>query len=99
MSVRSAAPLKLASLAPGEKAARSVVDLAERRRQQAQRRRVSVIVLRVLVAVGILGGSQLGARLGVLATFFWAQPSDIAATLCRWPPEGSEPVSLCQQVL
>src|SRR5436305_1325268 len=99
MSVRSAAPLKLASLAPGEKAARSVVDLAERRRQQAQRRRVSVIVLRVLVAVVILGGWQLGARLGVIDTFFWSQPSDIAATLWRWLTEGTDLGPLWEQVL
>src|SRR2546421_1606827 len=99
MSVRSAARLKLASPAPGEKAARSVVDLAERRRQQAQRRRVSVIVLRVLVAVVILGGWQLGARLGVIDTFFWSQPSDIAATLWRWLTQGTDLGPLWEQVL
>jgi NitT/TauT family transport system permease protein len=99
MSVRSAARLKLAARAPGEQATRPTVDLVARRRRQSQQRRLSVIGLRVLVAVVILGGWQLGARVGVIDTFFWSQPSDIAKTLWRWLTEGTDLGPLWVQVL
>jgi NitT/TauT family transport system permease protein len=99
MSVRSAARLKLSAQAPGEQAARPVVDLAARRRRQAQRRRLNVIGLRFLVAVVILGVWELGARVGFIDKFFWSQPSDIAATLWRWLTQGTDLGPLWEQVL
>jgi NitT/TauT family transport system permease protein len=68
--------------------------------------------LRLLVAVVILGTWELAARLpsghdweaqvghaGLIDSFFWSQPSDIAQTLWRWTTEGTELGPLWQQVL
>jgi NitT/TauT family transport system permease protein len=99
MSVRSAAQPKLAAQAPREQARRAVVDLAARRREQAQRRRLSVIGLRLLVAVVILGVWELGARVGFIDKFFWSQPSDVAGTLWRWLTQGTDLGPLWEQVL
>lgn len=92
MSVRSAALLR-------PMATRMSTDLAEKRREQARRYRWTVIALRVAVAVFILGGWQLGARVGVIDKFFWSQPSDIVSTLWTWVTQGTELGPLWQQVL
>ena len=92
MTVRSAALLRPV-------AARTATDLAEKRREQARRYRWTVIGLRVAVAVFILGGWQLGARVGVIDKFFWSQPSDIVSTLWTWITQGTELGPLWQQVL
>ncbi len=99
MSVRSAARRRLAVSRPQEQAARPVVDLAARRRQQARRRQVSVQLLRLAVAVIVLGGWELGARSGVIDKFFWSQPSDIATTLWHWVKDGTDLGPLWDQVL
>ena len=92
MSVRSAALLR-------PMATRMSTDLAEKRREQARRYRWTVIALRVAVAVVILGGWQLGARVGVIDKFFWSQPSDVVSTLWTWVTQGTELGPLWQQVL
>src|SRR5919108_1680607 len=97
MSVRSAARLNSVA-AP----------VSARRRQQASRRRLTVYALRLAVAVVVLGGWELGARVSdcnaaghlcVVDKFFWSQPSDIWATLWRWFTQGTELGPLWQQVL
>ncbi len=98
MSVRSAARLDRVS-APTQPADRSGPDLAAARRQQAGRRRLNVLGGRVLVAVVVLGGWELGSRIGVIDKFFWSQPSEIASTLWRWFTEGTDLGPLWEQVL
>ena len=78
MNVRSAAArLSVRMGAQVEQAARPVVDLAARRRRDAQRRRLNVAALRVLVAVVFLGSWELTTRLNWIDVFFWSQPSAI----------------------
>src|SRR5690349_19311850 len=98
MSVRNAARLSpLGALS--EEAQRPAVDLVARRRAAARRRQLNVIALRLLVAVFILGGWELGARIGVIDKFFWSQPSEIGSTLWRWLTQGTELGPLWDQVL
>ncbi len=98
MSVRSAAQLRAVG-AIGEQAAAPGSELVARRRKQARRRQLNVIALRLLLAVAILGGWELGSRSGVIDKFFWSLPSDIGATLWRWVTEGTELGPLWDQVL
>jgi len=82
-----------------DQAARPPVDLAARRRRDAQRRRLNVAGLRLLVAVVFLGGWELATRLGWIDVFFWSQPSAIYAKLVYWITQGTELGSLCEQAL
>jgi NitT/TauT family transport system permease protein len=91
MSVRSAAPLRLAT--------RPVVDIVARRRREARQRELQVLGLRLLVAFVILGGWELGARAGVIDKFFWSQPSDIVVKLWTWITQGTDLGPLWDQVL
>jgi NitT/TauT family transport system permease protein len=91
MSVRSAAQLRLAT--------RPVVDLVARRRRDARQRELQVLGLRLLVAVVILGGWELGTRVGVIDKFFWSQPSDIVTKLWTWVTQGTDLGPLWDQVL
>jgi NitT/TauT family transport system permease protein len=98
MSVRSAAQLSAVG-ASAEQAAPPGSDLVARRRQQARRRQLNVTALRLLLAVVILGGWELGSRSGVIDKFFWSLPSEIGATLWRWLTQGTELGPLWDQVL
>jgi sulfonate transport system permease protein len=98
MSVRNAARLSPMG-ALSEEAQRPAVDLVARRRDAARRRQLNVIALRLLLAVFILGGWELGARIGVIDKFFWSQPSEIGSTLWRWLTQGTELGPLWDQVL
>src|SRR5437868_1371330 len=99
MSVRSAARLSVSTQAKDGLAARPVVDLLGRRRQEARQRRLYVLGLRVAVAAVFLGGWELGARAGVIDKFFWSQPSEIVAKLWSWITEGTDLGPLWNQVL
>src|SRR5512133_2964143 len=46
-------------------------------RQARTRRRTVVLTLRVLLLVVILGGWELGTRVGFIDPFFWGQPSGV----------------------
>ncbi|HEX3507189.1 MAG TPA: ABC transporter permease [Candidatus Dormibacteraeota bacterium] len=88
--------------------ARPVVDLVARRRREHQLDRLKVQGLRLLVAVVILGGWQLGAQVSdcnspghpcVVDKFFWSQPSDIAQKLWTWITQGTDLGPIWDQVL
>ncbi len=64
----------------------------------ARRRRIVVIVLRVLVAVVLLGGWELGARVGVIDPFFWGQPSKVWNQIVTWQTTGTAQGPLWQQI-
>src|SRR4030081_2285568 len=100
MSVKSAAALLSAGMSvTTEQAARPLVDLAARRRRDAQRRRINVAVLRVLVAVVFLGSWEILARLGWIDPFFTSQPSAVADKLWYWITQGTELGPLWEQAL
>jgi NitT/TauT family transport system permease protein len=100
MNVRSAAArLSVRMHAPTGSAERPLPDLAARRRRDAQRRRLSVGGLRLLLGVVILGAWELTTRLGWIDVFFWSQPSAIAAKLWLWITQGTDLGPLWDQVL
>ncbi|MEA2657033.1 MAG: sulfonate transport system permease protein, partial [Chloroflexota bacterium] len=99
MNVRSAAArLSVHMSTRTEQAEGPVSDLAERRRRDARRRRLTVNGLRVLVGVVILGSWELTTRLGWVDVFFWSQPSAIAAKLWLWITQGTDLGPLWDQV-
>jgi len=100
MNVRSAAARRSFRMkAPAEQAARPLSDLAARRKRDAQRRRLSVAGLRLLLGVVILGVWELSTRLGWIDVFFWSQPSAIVAKLWIWITQGTDLGPLWDQVL
>jgi NitT/TauT family transport system permease protein len=100
MNVRSAAArLNVRMSAPIGPAERPLPDLAARRRREAQRRRLSVAGLRLLLGVVILGSWELTTRLGWVDVFFWSQPSAIADKLWIWVTQGTDLGPLWDQVL
>ncbi len=100
MNVRSAAArLSFRMNAPAEQAERPLSDLAARRKRDAQRRRLSVAGLRLLLGVAMLGAWELSTRLGWIDVFFWSQPSAIAAKLWIWITQGTDLGPLWDQVL
>jgi NitT/TauT family transport system permease protein len=100
MNVRSAAArLSLCMNAPTGPAQRALPDLATRRKRIAQRRRLSVAGLRLMLGVTILGLWELTTRLGWVDVFFWSQPTAIAAKLWIWVTQGTDLGPIQDQVL
>jgi NitT/TauT family transport system permease protein len=97
MSARSTAARL--SAAVGAQAQRPAIDLASRRRAEARRRLLTIQGLRLLVAVVILGGWELGVRAGVIDKFFWSQPSEIGAKLWLWVTQGTDLGPIWDQIL
>ena len=64
----------------------------------ARRRRVAVNVLRSLFLVVLIGGWELAARLGWIDSFFFGQPSRIAAQIWTWVTKGTAQGPLWQQI-
>jgi len=97
MSARSTAA-RLSTVV-GAQAQRPAVDLVSRRRKEARRRLLTIQGLRLLVAVVILGGWELGVRAGVIDKFFWSQPSEIGAKLWLWVTQGTDLGPIWDQIL
>ena len=76
-------------------AAPSMVDAALARRR---RRSLQVQVLRVLLAVALVGGWEIGARTRVIDPFFWGQPTGIAAQIWTWVTLGTSTGPLWEQI-
>ncbi len=64
----------------------------------ARRRRIVVNVLRSLFLVVLIGGWELAARLGWIDSFFFGQPSRIAAQIWTWVTKGTAQGPLWQQI-
>ncbi len=76
-------------------------------RLRARRYQLRVIGLRIVVAILILGGWQLGAQVSdcntpghlcVVDKFFWSEPSEIAQKLWTWITQGTDLGPLWDQV-
>ncbi|MDQ2943801.1 MAG: ABC transporter permease [Candidatus Dormibacteraeota bacterium] len=93
----AAAQLSGRMIAQSDPAGRPVVDLVAKRRRDAHRRRLNVSGLRLAVAVVVLSGWEITTRLGWVDTFFWSQPSAIAAKLWYWITQGTELGPLWEQ--
>ncbi|HEX8917564.1 MAG TPA: ABC transporter permease, partial [Chloroflexota bacterium] len=91
MSVPKIAP-------PSEAAVDSTPETAQVGRRQALRRRVMVNVLRLLFAVVIIGGWEIGARSGWIDSFFWGEPSKIWAQIVTWAQNGTAQGPLWEQI-
>ncbi len=63
-----------------------------------RRRRTLVNVLRVLVTVVLLGGWELGSRVGWIDPFFWGQPSRIWSQIVTWSANGTAQGPLWEQI-
>ena len=64
-----------------------------------RRRRITVNVLRIAIFVVVVGGWELGARVGVIDPFFWGRPSGIVAQIGTWITQGTAQGPLWQQIL
>jgi NitT/TauT family transport system permease protein len=67
-------------------------------KQKYRRRQQLVYTLRVLLAVVIIGGWELGARTKVIDPFFYGQPSGIYRQLHTWIVDGTAQGPLWKQV-
>jgi NitT/TauT family transport system permease protein len=69
------------------------------RARARSRRNLLVQLLRLGLAVFIVGGWQLGAQVGVVDPFFYGQPSGIAAQLMKWVQAGTAQGPLWEQIV
>ena len=76
-----------------------MLDLVAKRRRERRLDRLKVQGLRLLVAVVVLGGWELGVRAGVIDKFFWSQPSEIAAKLWLWVTQGTDLGPIWDQIV
>ena len=83
---------------PSDASADSTADFPPAERSHVNQRRVMVNVLRLLFAVVIVGGWELGARTGWIDPFFWGQPSRIWAQIVTWVQHGTAQGPLWEQI-
>ena len=74
----------------------SAADAARTRARQQRGLRIQL--LRVGLAVALLGGWEMLARLGIIDVFFFGQPSGIADQIWRWVLNGTARGPLWEQV-
>jgi NitT/TauT family transport system permease protein len=69
------------------------------RARAGSRRKWLVLLLRVLLAVFVIGGWEISTRLEWVDVFFYGQPSGIAAQLVKWAQNGTAQGPLWEQIL
>lgn len=77
----------------------TVGDPTAARRRQYRRRRLTVQVLRVVVAVVWIGSWELTTRTNIVDPFFFGQPTGIAKQMYTWLTQGTALGPLWQQVV
>ena len=90
------------TVSPPEPAVVDPFDSGDRdmaRARAGSRRRWLVFVLRVLLAVFIVGGWEISTRLEWVDVFFFGQPSGIAAQLVKWAQNGTAQGPLWEQIV
>jgi len=75
-------------------AARPMPAAVPRRR----RRLFQVQILRVALAVVLVGGWEVSTRVGIVDPFFWGKPSGIAAQIWTWIVDGTSQGPLWEQI-
>ena len=75
-------------------AARPMPGAVARRR----RRLFQVQILRVALAVVLVGGWEVSTRVGIVDPFFWGKPSGIAAQIWTWIVDGTSQGPLWEQI-
>jgi NitT/TauT family transport system permease protein len=83
---------------PSEPDADAIAEAAQGEHRRVTRRHVLVNVLRVLFAVVIVGGWEIGARTGWIDPFFWGQPSRIWSQIVTWAQHGTAQGPLWEQI-
>ena len=68
-------------------------------RHASRRRQRIVVAARIAILVVVLGGWELGTRVGAIDPFFFASPSGIAEQIWTWIAEGTSQGPLWEQVL
>ena len=63
-----------------------------------KRRQLQVQVLRVVLALFLVGSWELATRVGVVDPFFWGRPSGIAKQIWIWITEGTAQGPLWEQI-
>ncbi|HEX6507286.1 MAG TPA: ABC transporter permease [Chloroflexota bacterium] len=76
----------------------ATADVVPPEHRHATRRRIMVNFLRLLFAVVILGGWEIGARTGWIDPFFWGQPSRIWSQIVTWAQQGTAQGPLWEQI-
>jgi NitT/TauT family transport system permease protein len=66
--------------------------------RRQHRRRALVRVIRLAIIVVVLGGWELGVRIGRIDAFFTGQPSGVASQLQTWVRDGTEAGPLWTQI-
>lgn len=98
----SAPSTDLRRRASAEATGTSAVEVTDRDVERARarsRRRILVQVLRVALALFIIGGWEIGARTDIVDPFFYGQPSGIGAQLVKWFQNGTAQGPLWEQIL
>lgn len=103
MSGRSAAarPDAMTAQAGTRQASAPIPDLSARRLRARRQRQITVLALRLLTAVIVLGSWELSTRFlpTIVDPFFWGQPSGIWQQLWVWVTDETSLGPLWQQVL
>jgi NitT/TauT family transport system permease protein len=83
---------------PSETTADSTLEVAPLQRPHVLRRRVLVNALRLVFAVVIVGGWEIGAHTGWIDPFFWGEPSKIWSQIVTWWQHGTAQGPLWEQI-
>ena len=91
MNARNSAPLV-------DSTAVSTPEPVLARRPGVYRRRMIISILRVMVAVVLIGGWELATRRGWIDPFFWGQPSGVWNQIVTWATKGTAQGPLWEQI-
>jgi len=84
----------LQSAAPAFRAGTSDAEIEAAAAKAARNRRHTVLFWRWAILLAMLGGWEVGARLGIIDEFFFSRPSAIWERLVEWATEGTSEGSL-----
>ena len=95
-ALNNAPPANVAAISLSEADLNASLQAAK---QVARQRRLIINLLRILVAVIILGGWEMASRWNVIDPFFFGQPTEVVKQIWVWITEGTAQGPLWQQIL